>query len=82
MGWTDKFWKPIKLADGRVITNLADARALMAALPQDKRDSLQWRYTAEVLARAASSPSVMDEALSQTLAALKGDGLVRGATRP
>jgi hypothetical protein len=76
MAWTDQFWKPIKLADGRVIKSLADARALMSALPDEKRESSHWRYATDILARAASSPSVIDDALSQTLTALKADGLV------
>jgi hypothetical protein len=76
MAWTDQFWKPIKLADGRVIKSLGDARAMMLTLPHDQRESPHWRHATEIVARAASSPSVIDDALSQTLTALKADGLV------
>jgi hypothetical protein len=61
MSWTDQFWKPIKLADGRVIKSLADERALMSALTDEKRESPHWRYATEILARAANSPSVIDD---------------------
>jgi hypothetical protein len=76
MPWTDQFWKPIKLADGRVLKSLDDARTVLATLRRDKQASLHWQKAAELLARAASSPSAMDEALSQTVLALKADGLV------
>jgi hypothetical protein len=76
MPWTDQFWKPIKLADGRVLKSLDDARTLLATLPRDRQDSLHWRQATELLVRAASSPSAIDEALSQTVLALKADGLV------
>jgi hypothetical protein len=33
MPWTDSFWKPIKLNDGRALTTLGDARELISTLP-------------------------------------------------
>jgi len=82
MAWTDQFWKPIKLAGGRVIKDLADAHALISALPHRQSDAAHWRHAAESVTRAANSPSAIDDALSQTLMALKTDGLVGGAARP
>jgi hypothetical protein len=76
MAWTDEFWKPIKLRDGRVLTNLADARDLIMQLPLGSRNSEEWQRADELLARAASSPSARDDALAQTWRALKAEGLV------
>jgi hypothetical protein len=75
MAWTDRLWKPIKLRDGRVLTNLVDVRKLMTELPSDSRASEHWRQAQELVERAATSPSVLDDALAQTLRALRANGL-------
>jgi hypothetical protein len=37
MAWSDEFWKPIKLKDGRSVATLAEARVLILSLPGSKQ---------------------------------------------
>jgi hypothetical protein len=76
MAWTEPFWKPIKLRDGRALATLHDARALIATLPASKQAESQWQNAQALLTRASISPSAMDEALTVVLGALKAEGLI------
>jgi len=76
MGWQTKFWKPIKLKDGRTIATLADARMLIMELPPHHQNKPDWENAGELLPRASRSISLTDVALAQVLRALKAEGLV------
>jgi hypothetical protein len=76
MPWSEPFWKPIKLKDGRLLTTLGDARELIATLPVLKRAESHWRDAEETLSRASVAPSAKDEALAAVVRALKEDGLL------
>jgi hypothetical protein len=76
MAWTDEFWKPIRLNDGRTIRTLDDARAVVAGLPELRRVNQNWQEVSDLLSRAAISQRAMDDALIVTLRALRADGLV------
>ena len=76
MPWTDSFWKPIKLNDGRVLTTLGDARDLIASLPAMKQAEGDWRVGEELLTRASIAPSAKDEAQAAVVRALKAEGLI------
>ena len=76
MPWTDPFWKPIKLNDGRVLTTLDDARELIANLPVMKQAEGDWQNAEELLTRASIAPSAKDEALAAVVRALKVEGLI------
>jgi hypothetical protein len=66
----------VKLKDGRTIATLADARTLVLALPGLHQSNPYWQYAGEVLLRASTSKSAVDDALAQLLRALKAEGLV------
>jgi hypothetical protein len=76
MAWSDPFWKPIKLNDGRVLRTLGDAFELFAALPALKQAEDHWREADEMLSRASIAPSAVDEALAAAVHALKAEGLI------
>jgi hypothetical protein len=76
MPWTDSFWKPIKLNDGRTLTTLGDARELIATPPALKQAEGHWQDADEMLVRAAAGPSARDEALAAVVRALKAEGLI------
>jgi hypothetical protein len=76
MPWTDPFWKPIKLNDGRVLTTLDDAREMIATLPALKQAEGHWRDADEMLIRAAVAPRAVDDALAAMVRALKVEGLI------
>ena len=76
MPWTDPFWKPIKLNDGRMLRTLGDAFELFAKLPALKRAEGHWRDADEMLIRAAVAPSAIDDALAAMVRALKAEGLI------
>jgi hypothetical protein len=63
MPWTDQFWKPLKLNDGRTLTTLGDARDLISILPQAAQVAERWLDADEMLVRAEAGPSAKDEAL-------------------
>jgi hypothetical protein len=76
MPWTDSFWKPIKLNDGRLLTTLGDARELIATLPPAAQVAERWLDADEMLVRAEAAPSARDEALAAVVRALKAEGLL------
>jgi hypothetical protein len=76
MGWDTRFWKPVRLKDGRAIGTLGEARDLILSLPQFRQRNPEWMFAKELLERAAASISVTDDALAQVLRALKAEGLV------
>jgi hypothetical protein len=76
MAWSDPFWKPIKLNDGRLLRTLVDAFELFAALPAPKQTEDHWREADEMLIRAAIAPSAIDGALAAMVRALKAERLI------
>jgi hypothetical protein len=74
MPWTDPFWKPIKLNDGRMLRTLGDAFELFTALPALKQAEGHWRDADEMLVRAEAAPSASDDALAAVVRALKTEG--------
>jgi hypothetical protein len=38
MPWSDAFWKPIKLKDGRTVATLAEAKVLILSLPGSQQE--------------------------------------------
>jgi hypothetical protein len=76
MPWSDQFWKPIKLNDGRVLNTLDDARELIATLPALKQAEGHWQDAGEMLVRAAAAPSARDDALAAMVRALKAERLI------
>lgn len=76
MNWDMKFWRPVKLKNGRTIETLADARDLMRALPEFRRRNPEWQFAAGLLARASEATSLLDDALAQLLRALKAEELI------
>jgi hypothetical protein len=76
MPWSDPFWKPIKLNDGRLLSTLEDAREFIATLPALKQADGHWQDAEEILSRASVAPSAMDDALAAVVRALKTEGLI------
>jgi hypothetical protein len=76
MPWTDSFWKPIKLNDGRTLTTLDDARELISTLPPTAQVAERWLDAEEMLVRAEATPSASDDALTAVVRALKAEGLI------
>jgi hypothetical protein len=76
MAWETKFWKPVKLKDGRTIETFGDARDLIRGLPQFRKGNPQWQFASELLARASEATSLADDALAQLLRVLKAERLV------
>jgi hypothetical protein len=76
MPWTDQFWKPIKLNDGRVLSTLDDAREFIAMLPALKQAEGHWLDADEMLVRAEAAPSARDDALAAVVRVLKVEGLI------
>jgi hypothetical protein len=76
MAWSDQFWKPIKLKDGREIATLGDARELISTLPAMSQAEAHWQDVEEVLMCAATAPSYRDDALAAVLGALKAERLI------
>jgi hypothetical protein len=76
MPWTDQFWRPIKLKDGRSVATLAQARVLILSLPAAQQESPQWVEASDLLARASEFPSARDLALAAMLEALRAEGLI------
>jgi hypothetical protein len=76
MAWETKFWKPVKLKDGRTVETLGEARALLHELPEARRENEDWQLAIELLARASEATSLTDDALPQTIIVLKAARLV------
>jgi hypothetical protein len=76
MQWDTRFWKPIRLKNGRKIETLGEARDLIHALPKGQRLDSEWQLAAELLARASEATSLADDALSQLVRALRAEELI------
>jgi hypothetical protein len=76
MPWTDPFWKPIKLKDGRTLTTLEEARELIATLPALKQAEGHWQDAEELLTRASTAPRAKDDALASMVRALRAEALI------
>jgi hypothetical protein len=74
MPWSDPFWKPIKLSDGRTLTTLGDARELISTLPPTAKVAERWLDAEEMLVRAEAAASARDDALTAVVRALKAEG--------
>jgi hypothetical protein len=76
MPWSDAFWRPIKLKDGRALATLGDARELISTLPPMSQAAAHWQDAEELLGRAAFAPSARDAALAAMIRALMIEGLL------
>ena len=76
MPWNDPFWKPIKLNDGRTLTNLGHARELISTLPPAAQVAERWLDAEEMLVRTEAAASASDGALTAMVRALKAEGLI------
>jgi len=76
MASNTKFWRPIVLRDGRRIATLAEAQDLIHSFPAALQKTPLWREAADLLVRAATSRSAVDEALMQMVRALKAGRLI------
>jgi hypothetical protein len=76
MNWDTKFWKPVRLKDGRAMATLGEARTFVSAHQERGARNAEWQSVSELLGRAAYSNSLADDALSQLIRALKVEGLV------
>jgi hypothetical protein len=74
MPWTRKFAEPITLKDGRTLVTLADARALIRALPQRDQRNERWLYAGGLLLEAATTTGPMKNAAAQLTRALEAEG--------
>jgi hypothetical protein len=76
MPWTREFPAPITLKDGRTLTTLADARALMLALPRSHQRDEHWLYAGGLMQEAATFNGGMRETQAHLTRALKAEGLI------
>ncbi|MGO8912340.1 MAG: hypothetical protein ACLQDM_23850 [Bradyrhizobium sp.] len=76
MTWSRKLSKPIPLKDGRILTTLADARAIVLALPERHQRNEHWLYAGELLFEAATRQGPMKITVAQLERALKAEGLI------
>jgi hypothetical protein len=77
MPWTSLFPEPILLKDGRSITTLGQARALMLNLPFRNQNRPHWRHADELLLDAAANSGSIEHAFHQMIRALTADGLMQ-----
>jgi hypothetical protein len=73
VSWLSRLRKPIALRDGRIIRTIADARDLIAALPDKDQRRPQWQSLAALLVSAAQSGNatliaLVTDRLRETLA--------------
>jgi hypothetical protein len=70
--------KILVLTDGRELRTLSDARALILALPEDRRHHGHWEYVEEMLTGAIQGRGafVIGAFNAQLKRALKADGLI------
>jgi hypothetical protein len=69
--------KSIVSKDGRELKTLADARALILALPESHRADSHWDHAAELLTAAAQGkPAFVNQFSIQLKRALKAEGLI------
>jgi hypothetical protein len=64
MRWDTRFWKPVRLKDGRTISALGQARELIRSHRQFEGDP-EWQVASELLARASEATSLIDDALGK-----------------
>jgi hypothetical protein len=78
MPWSREFPTPITLKDGRMLTTLADARAFIKSLLDQRRQSEHWLYASGLTAKAASSSgtNALLRAAAKLALALKAEGLL------
>lgn len=76
MAWSKKLPKPIVTKRGDTLTTLADARALMLALPVRHQVRPFWQYAAELLLDAAERRGSVEDAAAQLSRALTAEGLL------
>jgi hypothetical protein len=75
MSWSRPLPKSIVLKDGRELKTLADARALILALPEGHQADSLWGHAAELLTAAAQSkPTFVNQFSVQLKRALKAEG--------
>jgi hypothetical protein len=76
MAWNRKLPSTISLRDGRTIATLAEARALMLALPVRHQVRPFWQYAAELMLEAAQRDDKIEDAYHQLTRALTAEGLL------
>ncbi|MGA2795795.1 MAG: hypothetical protein ABSE69_20230 [Roseiarcus sp.] len=76
MPWTRRLAKPIALKDGRTLATLADARAIVEALPERQQRNEHWLYAGGLLLEAAIRQGPMKITAAQLTRALKAEGLI------
>ena len=55
MSWASRLRHPIRLADGRTLKTLSDARDMILALPEKDQRDQKWQRLADLLLAAANS---------------------------
>jgi hypothetical protein len=76
MNWETKFWKRIKLKNGRTAETLAEARELIRSPRQTRRLDPEWQFASELLARASEGANLADDALGLLLRAPKSGEMI------
>jgi hypothetical protein len=76
MPWSRKLPTPVALKDGRTLATLADARAIVQALPERRQRNEHWLYAGELLLEAATRQGPMKITVAQLERALKAEGLI------
>ena len=79
MTWSRRFVEPIALKDGRVISTLSAARALLLALPERSQLRPHWQYAGQLLFDAAERNGDLADAWAQLRRALVAEGMARPA---
>jgi hypothetical protein len=79
MSWSRKLPKRLRLADGRTLITLADARDLLLDLSRLDRDDPQWRNAGDLLLQAAhrNRQNPILDAGERFSRALEANGLLR-----
>lgn len=76
MTWRTKLPAPIALNDGRTLTTLSEARALILSLPGRHQRNEHWQYAAGLLLDSAASGRSLKETADQLKIALRAEGLL------
>jgi len=74
MPWSRKLPTPIVLKDGRTLSTLADARALVLSLPASRQRDENWFYAMGLLHEGAVSGGPIRVTVAQLTRALKAEG--------
>ena len=67
---------PVRVPAGRPIATVADAQAIVLALPERHQRNEHWLYTGELLREAATLAGPMKITVAQLTRALKAEGLI------